>query len=119
MKKSIIFKSEYADFMRGEIFSPIKTQNYTVFQVADSYYLSDFEIPTHTQICDIEITFTVFGDISSVTDGVVEDTRRGEAHVTFLGEDHSLTSKLPARFQTLAVNIENTSTSQYFSIVST
>ena len=95
--------------MRGEIFSPLKTQNYTVFQVADSYYLSDFEIPTHKQICDIEITFTVFGEIYSTIDGICEICGRGSVHTAFLGEKHSLGANLPARFQTLAVNIDKDS----------
>lgn len=103
--KSIIFKNEYADCMRGEIFSPLTTQNYRILQIADSYYLSDFSIDMHRQICDIELTYSIFGTLTTLSDGNPSRLERGDVHISYRGEIHSLYSKSSSRFQTLAVDI--------------
>ena len=109
--KSVIFRSDFLDYSSGELLSPIKTQNYYLLQSADSYYLTDFSIGEHTQFCDFEITYVIFGSLTCITDGVKDKVEKGEVYLSFAGEKHTVESKNNARFQTLAINIvENSPT---------
>lgn len=104
---SIIFKNDFLDYSSGELLSPVETQNYFILQAADSYYFSDCVCSEHTQYCDLEITYVVYGSVSSYADNVCEKVEKGEAYLSFRGEKHLIESKNSARFQTIAVNFKN------------
>lgn len=107
---SIVFQNAYFDFNSGEVLSPIQTENYFIMQVADSYYLNEFNISTHKQHFDLEITFAVTNGLFCKTDDKTEKLEKGNCYLSFKGENHSLFSKNGARFQTLAFNVKDAST---------
>jgi len=53
-----IFQNRFYDLETKALLSPIETQNYTIIQVAESYYTHDFFIDNHQQFCDLELTFS-------------------------------------------------------------
>lgn len=106
IKDARIFQNIFFDMENGALMTPVQTQNYIVIQVADSYYLSDFEIKNHRQYCDLEVTFVTFGNLVCVTDGIAEKMKKDDAYISFSGDRHALFSKSRARFLTLAINIK-------------
>ncbi len=106
---SIIFKNEFQDFETGRLLSPVETRNYTIVQVADSYYGSRFSIPAHPQYCDLEITFSLSGVLLCANDGVWKKLGRHEAFLSYPGDSHRLKSVRGCRFQTLAFNVKDES----------
>ncbi len=107
--KSVVFKNDFLDYISGQLLSPIETQNYLLLQSADSYFLNDFICKEHTQYCDLELTFVVYGSLLSYTNGDFEKVEKGEVYLSFRGEKHIVTSKDGARFQTLAIDLKNES----------
>lgn len=106
VKDARIFQNIFIDLENGALTTPVQTQNYTVIQVADSYYLSNFEIKNHRQYCDLEVTFVTFGNLVCTTDGSAEKLKKDDAYLSFAGERHGLFSRSRARFLTLAVNVK-------------
>ena len=109
---SVIFQNRYFDIYTGELIAPIETPNYTVVQVAESYYLSKFEIAQHRQICDLEITLPLTNGIECQIDDQTFKMDKGEASLTFLRQSRRLYGKKSVRFQTLAFNFRDGSCSQ-------
>ena len=103
---SVIFQNRYFDIYTGELLAPVETPNYTVVQVAESYYLNKFEIGEHRQICDLEITLPLTPGILASTNGCTSKLARNEPYLSFLAEKHKLSCKKSTRFQTLAFNIK-------------
>lgn len=102
----VVFQNAFYDMESGELINPIRTQNYSIVQVADSYYPTEFRILPHTQCCELEITLVAHGTLSVRTDNSKTELKRGEAHICFLGERHELICYPGVRFQTLAFNTE-------------
>ncbi len=106
-KNSIIFKSEYQDFETGHLLSPVETQNFTIIQVADSYYEGSFCIPEHRQLCDLEITYSLSSTMQCSQNGIAQKVQKYNVCLSYKDELHELTSKRGCRFQTLAINVKN------------
>ena len=104
---AVIFQNRYFDIHTGQLLAPIETPNYTVVQVAESYYLSKFEVAQHRQICDLEITLPLTAGILCTTDGISTRLGKNEVSLTFLGQIHRLSCAKSGRFQTLAVNVKD------------
>ncbi len=111
MQQPLIFQNLFYDVKSGAPLAAVQTQNYTLFQVADSYYLSDFHIDGHKQPCHLEITQVLHGSIACGTDGVFLRVEKGEGYLSFAEDIHALTDKNSCRFQTLALNVNNDSPS--------
>ena len=111
MSEPFIFQNLFYDTNNGQPLATVKTQNYTIFQVADSYYLSDFTINGHTQPCDLEITHVLHGSIECATDGVPLRVEKNEGYITLKRDLHALNAKNSCRFQTLAINVNEGSPS--------
>ena len=77
-----------------------------IVQVTESYYRNNFQVGTHLQYCDIEITFPLTNGLSCATDGLWQHIDRHTCYLSFLGEAHTLTGPKGSRFQTLAVNLK-------------
>ena len=105
-ENAIIFDNAFYDFSTGQLRSPIETQNYVIVQVTESYYRNSFQVGSHQQYCDIEITFPLTNGLSCATDGLWQQVNRHECYLSFLGEAHTLTGPKGSRFQTLAVNLK-------------
>ena len=108
-KSSIVFKNEFQDFETGRLLSPIETRNYTVIQVADSYYGSRFSISAHPQYCDLEITFPLSGVLLCSNNDAWQKLGRHEIFLSYPGDCHRLRSVRGCRFQTLAINVKDQS----------
>ncbi len=102
-----IFQNRFFDLESGKLLSPIETQNYTIIQVAESYYTHDFLIDNHQQFCDLELTFSHMNGLMCSINGVFKTVDKNELHLTFSGEMHTLKSRRSARFQTLAINFKD------------
>lgn len=111
---SLIFQNAFYDFSTGKLISPVKTQNYTVVQVTESFYRNKFIIERHKQYCDIEITFPLTNGLVCATNGKEQKVNKNEAYISFKGDYHKLSSRQGCRFQTLAINFQNGSENQIF-----
>lgn len=116
-ESSIIFKNEFQDFETGHLLSPVETQNYTIIQVADSYYGSRFFIPKHMQYCDLEITLAVSNGLFSANNNKWQKLKKHDVFLTYKNDIHELKSNRGCRFQTLAINIKNNSLIPLFNAV--
>lgn len=103
---SVIFQNRFFDIYTGELLAPIETPNYTVVQVAESYYLNAFDIDAHRQICDLEITLPLTAGILATTNGCTKKLNKNEPFLSFKGEIHAISCRKSGRFQTLAFNIK-------------
>lgn len=112
---SIVFQNIFYDVKSGSAVNPIETQNYSILQAADSYYLSEFQIPPHKQYCDLEITYVSYNGMDVGIDRVSESLSKGEAHIALKGEIHTLSCKNNCRFQTLAIDFKDTAARGIFS----
>ena len=101
-----IFQNKFYETETGKTLSPIETQNYTIIQVTESLYMSGMEIVEHNQICDLEITLLLDGNMECEINGVKQKLEPKNLHIVFLDEKHSLLSKKYCRFQTLAINFK-------------
>lgn len=107
----LIFQNRFYDIKSGEPIQAVKTQNYTVFQVADSFYQSYFSIDEHQQPCDFEITQVLHGSIVCKTENRPLRMEKGEGYVSLKSDIHSLYAKNSCRFQTLAISVDENSPS--------
>ncbi len=105
-KRSVVVQNAFLDFRTGALLSPTETEQFTVVQVAESYYIGGFEGGTHRQHCDIELTLVLTGTLTSSADGREERVEKGSAYFSFRGEMHGICAKGSCRFLTLAVNIK-------------
>ena len=105
-KRYLIVQDVFVDFRSGALLSPVETENYTVVQVAQSYYIGGFEMNEHRQHCDLEITLPLTGSLISSANGAQERVEKGAAYLSFRGETHRLCAKGSCRFLTLAVNFK-------------
>ena len=103
--EGVVFQNAFYNMSSGELINPVHTQNYSIVQVADSYYPSELHIIPHTQCCDAEITLVVYGSMKIKADKTAAELKRGEAHLCFFGESHELICRSGVRFQTLAFNV--------------
>lgn len=106
-ESSIIFKNEFQDFETGHLLSPVETPNYTIIQVADSYYGGRFCIAEHKQHCDMELTFAKNNGLFCSTDGLWQKLSKNDVYFSFKNDIHSLKSNSGCRFQTLAIYIKS------------
>lgn len=106
-ENAVIFDNAFCDFRTGQLLEPIETQNYVIVQVAESYYRSHFHLDTHTQYCDLEITFPVTGCLSCSTRGIWTEIDKHTCYLSFRSDTHALTSPRGCRFQTLAINLKD------------
>ena len=102
-----IFQNRFCDFETKALLFPIETQNYTIIQVAESYYSHDFFIDDHQQFCDLELTFSHTNGLLCAANGEFETVDKHGLHLAFNGEIHALKSRRSSRFQTLAINFKN------------
>ena len=116
-KQYFIFDNSFYDQETGELISPIQTQNYTIVQVVESYYINAFCTKEHLQYCDLEITFPTTNSLSCSTNGKSEKLRKHEAYLSFKGDKHELSSRYGCRFQTLAVNFTSPESQELFRAV--
>lgn len=108
-KRSLIVQNTFVDWKTGELLSPIETADFTVIQVAESYFIGGFETGEHRQLCDLELTVPLTGALTSSADGYSERVEKNEIYISFKGEKHGLFSKSSCRFLTVAVNFKSTS----------
>ncbi|MBQ7045823.1 MAG: helix-turn-helix transcriptional regulator [Clostridia bacterium] len=111
---SLIFQNTFFDFDTGRLISPIQTQNYTVVQVAESFYRNKFIIERHKQYCDIELTFPLTNGLVCGSNGSEQKVSKNEIYISFKGEYHSLSARQSCRFQTLALNFNNSDNNELF-----
>ncbi len=104
---SLIFQNAFFDFNTGKLISPISTQNYTVVQVAESFYRNKFMIERHKQYCDLELTFPLTNGLICATNSKEEKVNKGEVYISFKGDYHTIWSRQSCRFQTLAINFND------------
>ena len=102
----LIFQNIFYDWKNNILINPIETQNYSIVQITDSYYINKFIIPDHVQICDIEITLDMFNSLQCTTNNVESKLNANEIYLVFKNETHSLLSKNTARFITIAFDIK-------------
>lgn len=108
-ESSVIFKDEFLDFETGALLSPVETKNYTILQVADSFYGSRFCIPNHLQHCDLELTLSLGNGLSCAKNDKWQKLNKYDIYLSFRGDMHSLKSNIGCRFQTLAINLKEES----------
>lgn len=108
-EKLIVFQNKFYQDDSGKVTDPIVTQNYQIIQVADSYYLSAFNIDEHYQFCDIEITYVLYNSLLCFSEGVWAPIAQNEAYISLRGEKHALGSDGKCRFITIAFNINEES----------
>ena len=104
--RSLIVQNNFVDWKTGELRSPIETPDFTVVQVAESYFIGGFETKDHIQLCDLELTIPLTGSLTSISDKNAERVEKNDVHLSFKKETHSLYSKSSCRFLTIAVNFK-------------
>lgn len=102
-----IFQNRFYDFQTKALLSPIETQNFTIIQVAESYYPHGFSISNHQQFCDLELTFSHMNGLMCSANDVFEPVDKHGLYLSFNGEMHALKSRRSSRFQTLAINFKD------------
>ena len=108
-KQCLIVQNTYVNFKTGELLSPIETNDFTVVQVAESYFIGGFKTGEHTQHCDLELTIPLTGALTSFANEVSERIEKNEIFLSYKGEKHRLNSKGSCRFLTLAINFKESS----------
>jgi len=108
-ENSVIFTDDFVDFETGDLLSPIETQNYTIIQVADSYYGSHFCIDRHKQHCDLELTFSLGNGLLCAEGDNWQKLNKFDVYLSFKSDLHTLKSTAGCRFQTLAINVKKDS----------
>jgi AraC-like DNA-binding protein len=103
-ENGIVFQNLFFNLETGETLSPIKTSNYEIVQVADSYFVKNRTCEEHKQMCDIEITFSVYNEVLCKTDGYGETVEKSDVYLNFRNDRHCLQSKNRSRYQTVALN---------------
>ena len=116
-ENSVIFTDDFVDFETGELLSPIETQNYTIIQVADSYYGSHFCIDKHKQHCDLELTFPLGNGLLCAESDNWQNLNKLDVYLSFKGDLHTLKSTAGCRFQTLAIDVKENSRELFDKIV--
>lgn len=109
-KRCFIVQNSFVDWKTGELISPIETADYTMVQVAESYFIGGFETGKHTQLCDLELTIALTGTLTCFADEDFERVEKNAVYLSFKGEKHKLYSKSSCRFLTIAVNFKTAST---------
>ena len=109
MKKYYSYNKPYCNFFTGELLNPIKTDNFSIIQVADNLYKDEWRITEHKQYCDLEITFISSGHATVRTNDSSADVGQGEIYLSFGKEMHELKSESTCRFLTLAFNVNSQS----------
>ncbi len=115
-ESSVIFKDEFLDFETGALLSPVETKNYTILQVADSFYGGRFCIEKHLQHCDLELTFPLGNGLFCSKDEKWQKLNKYDVYLSFKGDTHSLKSNTGCRFQTLAINVKDDSKELFYAI---
>lgn len=105
--KSIIFQNMFYDFSSGKIKNSIKTPNYNIVQVADSFYLSNFTIGNHRQFCDVEITYVIYNQMDIYTNNIKDVLHQSDLYISLKNDNHRLKSNTHCRFITIAFNFNN------------
>lgn len=103
------FDNTFYDFATHNLVDPILTENFEIVQAVDSHYFSAFNIGTHTQYCDIELTCSLLGEVECITGEQGYFLQNGDCHICFRGESHTLQTQNACRFQTLAFNVRSDS----------
>ncbi len=106
---SYVVHKDYINFSTGELLSPIKTQNYFLVQVADSYYVHGGKIKDHRQFCDVEITQVTHNKIRSATNGINCTVNKSDCYLSLNDDLHNISHDGNCRFQTLAFNVKTDS----------
>lgn len=106
IENSIIFKKEFWEIGTGNLISPVETPNYTIVQIADSYYGSRFCVPNHRQICDLEITYPLTNGLVCSNNGTETKLNKHDVYLSYKDDIHELKSTKSCRFKTLAINIK-------------
>lgn len=104
---TIKISNHFWDNSSGLPKSPVKTQNYTIIQVAESYYRNHFVTEGHLQCCDLEITYAMTNGLICSTDGVAEIVDKSQFYLSFKDDCHDLSSNHGCRFQTLAIDFND------------
>lgn len=115
-KRYLIVQNAYVDWKTGVLISPIETADFTIVQVAESYFIGGFETGAHNQFCDLEMTLPLTGTLNCFANDVGSRVEKNEVYLSFKGEKHSLYSKSSCRFITLAVNFKTSSVSIFSDI---
>lgn len=102
----LLFQNIFYDWKNNVLINPIETQNYSIVQICDSYHLNNFMIKEHVQVCDLEITFSVFNSTKYSVNELESTINTNELTLSFKNEKHRLWSKNTARFITIAFNIK-------------
>ena len=113
----IVFQNLFFNLETGETISPIKTPNYEIVQVADSYFVKNRICKEHRQMCDIEITFSVYNEVLCRTDEYCETVEKNDAYLNFRNDIHFLQSKNRSRYQTVALNAASRDARQLISLI--
>ena len=116
-ENGIVFQNLFFNLETGETLSPIKTPNYEIVQVADSYFIKNRICEEHRQMCDIEITFSVYNEVLCRTDGYCDTVEKNEAYLSFRNDSHYLQSKNRSRYQTVALNAASCEARQLISLI--
>ncbi len=102
-----VFQNLFLNTKTGESISPVITENYELLQVADSYFVRRRECSEHHQHCDIELTYSLYSELTSSADGIECRLGKQDAYISLRGEKHGIRSKSRSRYQTLAVNAKS------------
>lgn len=105
-EQTTIYKSHFWNYNTGPA-APYETQNYTLVQVAESYYRNNFSIPEHKQCCDIEITHALTNGLFCAADDVEEPVDKQHFYLSLRNDNHRLYSRCSCRFQTLAIDVKD------------
>ena len=103
-EKGVVFQNLFLNIDTGELTSPIKTKNYEIVQVADSYFIINRSSGIHRQYCDVEITYSVYNEVFCKTGECEAQVQKHDAYVSLRGDRHHLHSRNRSRYQTIAVN---------------
>ncbi len=108
----LIFKNDFYNWETRTPDNPIETQNYSIIQICDNYHLSKFDVADHVQVCDIEISFSMFNSFKHSVNGVETMLNPKELTFIFKNEKHCLHSKNAMRSITIAFDIKPDSPSR-------
>ncbi len=104
---ALIFEKTYYNTRqpKDKTFQPMKTTNYLVYQIGETYYLYGGNIPRHKQAFMFEFTFIESGNALIYKNETPYTVKKGDIFISLKDEYHRIEAKDSFRFSYFAVDI--------------
>lgn len=99
----------FYDIDKNKKLDALKSDNFSLYQIGDNYYINQYEIPPHRQLFDLEITIVMSGSCEITADDRTSAYCKNDIHLAFKDEIHSIHIGNSCRIQYLSFDFSNKS----------